>query len=670
MKFALAGNQNCGKTALFNALTGMRCHVGNFPGVTVEQKVGQIRGKSGCSVVDLPGIYSLRPYTQEEIVTRDYLLQEKPDCIINIIDATNIERNLYLTLQLLELEVPTVLALNMMDEVRANGGTIDVETLSSELGIAVVPISAIKGEGVSELIDRAMETAREHVLPIRADFCGADSAAHRCIHAVMHLVQDHAKEQGLPLRFCASKLIESDNDMADRLRIDKNERELIEHCLVQLETESGLDRNAALADMRYTFIESVVTAAVVKSKESREHRRSVAIDRILTGKYTAIPVFLCVILLIFWLTFNVVGAGLQRLLGSGIEQLSNVVDTALTNYGINPVIHSLVIDGIFNGVGSVLSFLPVIVTLFFFLSVLEDTGYMARIAFVMDKLLRRLGLSGRSFVPMLIGFGCSVPAIMASRTVSSDRDRKMTMMLIPFMSCSAKIPIYSVFTAAFFPGRGALVMFALYFGGMVLAILTALVLKSTLFRGKPVPFVMELPNYRFPSLRSVALLLWEKARDFLQRAFSVIFIATIVIWFLQSFDLHLNPVANSADSLLAGVGRILAVLFRPLGFGDWRFSTALLSGFIAKEQVVSTLAVLAGCDAGVLYTALPTMLPSTLAACSFLAFTLLYTPCVAAIAALRKELHSRMATLGVILIQCGMAWIVAFAVFKIGGVFV
>lgn len=667
MKFALAGNQNCGKTALFNALTGMRCHVGNFPGVTVEQKVGQIRGKSGCSVVDLPGIYSLRPYTQEEIVTRDYLLQEKPDCIINIIDATNIERNLYLTLQLLELEVPTVLALNMMDEVRANGGTIDVETLSSELGIAVVPISAIKGEGVSELIDRAMETAREHVLPIRADFCGADSAAHRCIHAVMHLVQDHAKEQGLPLRFCASKLIESDNDMADRLRIDKNERELIEHCLVQLETESGLDRNAALADMRYTFIESVVTAAVVKSKESREHRRSVAIDRILTGKYTAIPVFLCVILLIFWLTFNVVGAGLQRLLGSGIEQLSNVVDTALTNYGINPVIHSLVIDGIFNGVGSVLSFLPVIVTLFFFLSVLEDTGYMARIAFVMDKLLRRLGLSGRSFVPMLIGFGCSVPAIMASRTVSSDRDRKMTMLLIPFMSCSAKIPIYSVFTAAFFPGRGALVMFALYFGGMVLAILTALVLKSTLFRGKPVPFVMELPNYRFPSLRSVALLLWEKARDFLQRAFSVIFIATIVIWFLQSFDLHLNPVANSADSLLAGVGRILAVLFRPLGFGDWRFSTALLSGFVAKEQVVSTLAVLAGCDAGVLYTALPTMLPSTLAACSFLAFTLLYTPCVAAIAALRKELHSRMATLGVILIQCGMAWIVAFAVFKIGG---
>ena len=670
MKFALAGNQNCGKTALFNALTGMRCHVGNFPGVTVEQKVGQIRGKSGCSVVDLPGIYSLRPYTQEEIVTRDYLLQEKPDCIINIIDATNIERNLYLTLQLLELEVPTVLALNMMDEVRANGGTIDVETLSSELGIAVVPISAIKGEGVSELIDRAMETAREHVLPIRADFCGADSAAHRCIHAVMHLVQDHAKEQGLPLRFCASKLIESDNDMADRLRIDKNERELIEHCLVQLETESGLDRNAALADMRYTFIESVVTAAVVKSKESREHRRSVAIDRILTGKYTAIPVFLCVILLIFWLTFNVVGAGLQRLLGSGIEQLSNVVDTALTNYGINPVIHSLVIDGIFNGVGSVLSFLPVIVTLFFFLSVLEDTGYMARIAFVMDKLLRRLGLSGRSFVPMLIGFGCSVPAIMASRTVSSDRDRKMTMLLIPFMSCSAKIPIYSVFTAAFFPGRGALVMFALYFGGMVLAILTALVLKSTLFRGKPVPFVMELPNYRFPSLRSVALLLWEKARDFLQRAFSVIFIATIVIWFLQSFDLHLNPVANSADSLLTGVGRILAVLFRPLGFGDWRFSTALLSGFVAKEQVVSTLAVLAGCDAGVLYTALPTMLPSTLAACSFLAFTLLYTPCVAAIAALRKELHSRMATLGVILIQCGMAWIVAFAVFKIGGVFV
>ena len=669
MIFALAGNQNCGKTALFNALTGMRCHVGNFPGVTVEQKTGEIRGKTDCSVVDLPGIYSLRPYTQEEIVTRDYILNQKPDCIINITDATNIERNLYLTMQLLELEVPMVLALNMMDEVRANGGTIDVEKMSRELGIPVVPISALKGEGVSELVDRAVETAKGHILPVRADFCAANSPCHRCIHAVMHLVQDHAEAEGLPLRFCASKLIESDNDIADRLRLDGNERELIEHCLVQLEVESGLDRNAALADMRYSFIETVVNASVVRCRESREHRRSVAIDKILTGKYTAIPVFLGVMLLIFWLTFNVIGAALQRLLLFGIGKLSDVVDAALTSFGLNPVIHSLIIDGIFNGVGSVLSFLPIIVTLFFFLSILEDTGYMARIAFVMDKPLRRLGLSGRSFVPMLIGFGCSVPAVMATRTVSSDRDRKMTMMLVPFMSCSAKIPIYSVFVAAFFPGRGALVMFALYVIGIVLGILMAVILGHTSFRGKPVPFVMELPNYRFPSPRSVGLLLWEKARDFLERAFSVIFIATVVVWFLQSFDYHLNPVSDSSQSLLAIVGQWIAVIFKPLGFGDWRFSTALISGFIAKEQVASTLAVLAGCNTTELFHVLPAMFSSSIAAFSFLVFTLLYTPCVATVAALRREFHSRLSTLGIVLTQCGVAWVAACLVYQVGRLF-
>ena len=666
MRFALAGNQNCGKTALFNALTGMRCHVGNFPGVTVEQKIGEIRGKTDCTVTDLPGIYSLRPYTQEEIVTTDYILGEKPDCIINIVDATNIERNLFLTMQLLELNTPMVLALNMMDEVRANGGTVDVEQMSRELGIPVVPISAIKGEGVSELTDRACEIARAHTLPVRADFCAADSPCHRCIHAVMHLIQDHAKVAGLPLRFCASKLIESDNDIADRLGLDKNERELIEHCLLQLETESGLDRNAALADMRYTFIEAVASASVIRCRESREHRRSVAIDRVLTGKYTAIPVFLGIMLLIFYLTFNVIGSGLQGLLELGIGQLSDLVDGALTRFGLNPVVHSLIIDGIFGGVGSVLSFLPIIVTLFFFLSILEDTGYMARVAFVMDKPLRHLGLSGRSFVPMLVGFGCSVPAIMATRTVSSDRDRKMTMLLIPFMSCSAKIPIYAVFVAAFFPGRGALVMFTLYLVGILLAVLSALVLKRTAFRGKPVPFVMELPNYRFPSPRSVGVLLWEKARDFLQRAFSVIFIATVVIWFLQSFDYHLDPVSDSSNSLLAAVGRAVAVLFIPLGFGDWKFSTALISGFIAKEQVVSTLAVLSGCRADHLAAVLPSLFSSVPAALAFLVFTLLYTPCVAAVAALRREFDSRIKTLGIVLCQCGVAWLVACLVYQLG----
>ena len=589
MIFALAGNQNCGKTTLFNALTGSNQHVGNFPGVTVDQKSGEVREHKECTVVDLPGIYSLRTYTQEEIVTRDYILNQKPDGIINIVDATNIERNLYLTLQLLELRVPMVLALNMMDEVRANGGTIDVQKLSDDLGIPVVPITAAKGEGVSELMDRAVETAKNRVLPKVYDFCAANSPVHRCVHAVVHLIEDHAERLGLPPRFCATKLIEGDRDMADRLVLDQNERELLEHCIVQMETENGLDRNASLADMRYTFIEQVTADAVVKCHESKEHKRSVAWDRVLTGKYTALPVFFGVMLLIFWLTFEVIGQGLSDLLALGIDYVTAGVDGALTAYGINPVVHSLIIDGIFAGVGSVLSFLPIIVTLFFFLSILEDTGYMARVAFVMDKLLRKIGLSGRSIVPLLIGFGCSVPAIMATRTVSSDRDRKMTILLTPYMSCSAKIPIYGFFTAAFFTDHKALVMISLYVLGIVVGILAALVMKGTAFRGKPVPFVMELPNYRMPSAKSVGLLLWEKAKDFLQRAFTVIFLATVVIWFLQSFDTRLNVVTDSADSLLALIGQWLAVLFRPLGFGDWRCATALISGFIAKESVVSTL---------------------------------------------------------------------------------
>ena len=569
MIFALAGNQNCGKTTLFNALTGSNQHVGNFPGVTVDQKSGEVREHKECTVVDLPGIYSLRTYTQEEIVTRDYILNQKPDGIINIVDATNIERNLYLTLQLLELRVPMVLALNMMDEVRANGGTIDVQKLSDDLGIPVVPITAAKGEGVSELMDRAVETAKNRVLPKVYDFCAANSPVHRCVHAVVHLIEDHAERLGLPPRFCATKLIEGDRDMADRLVLDQNERELLEHCIVQMETENGLDRNASLADMRYTFIEQVTADAVVKCHESKEHKRSVAWDRVLTGKYTALPVFFGVMLLIFWLTFDVIGQGLSDLLALGIDYVTAGVDGALTAYGINPVVHSLIIDGIFAGVGSVLSFLPIIVTLFFFLSILEDTGYMARVAFVMDKLLRKIGLSGRSIVPLLIGFGCSVPAIMATRTVSSDRDRKMTILLTPYMSCSAKIPIYGFFTAAFFTDHKALVMISLYVLGIVVGILAALVMKGTAFRGKPVPFVMELPNYRMPSAKSVGLLLWEKAKDFLQRAFTVIFLATVVIWFLQSFDTRLNVVTDSADSLLALIGQWLAVLFRPLGSRSW-----------------------------------------------------------------------------------------------------
>ena len=660
MIFALAGNQNCGKTTLFNALTGSNQHVGNFPGVTVDQKSGEVKGYKDCSVVDLPGIYSLRTYTQEEIVTRDFILNQKPDGIINIVDATNIERNLYLTLQLLTLRVPMVLALNMMDEVRANGGTVDVQKLSEDLGIPVVPITAAKGEGVSELMDRAVETAKNRVLPKVYDFCAADSPVHRCVHAVVHLIEDHAERLGLPTRFCATKLIEGDEAMADRLELDQNERELLEHCVVQMETENGLDRNASLADMRYSFIEKVTADAVVKCQESREHKRSVKLDRVLTGKYTALPVFFGIMLLIFYLTFNVIGQGLSDLLAAGIDYVTAGVDGALTAYGINPVVHSLIIDGIFAGVGSVLSFLPIIVTLFFFLSILEDTGYMARVAFVMDKLLRKIGLSGRSIVPMLIGFGCSVPAIMATRTVSSDRDRKMTILLTPYMSCSAKIPIYGFFTAAFFTEYKALVMISLYVLGMAVGVLAALVMKNTAFKGKPVPFVMELPNYRLPSAKSVGLLLWEKAKDFLQRAFTVIFLATVVIWFLQSFDTRLNVVTDSADSLLALIGQWLAVLFKPLGFGDWRCATALISGFIAKESVVSTLEVLLG---GAAITSLFTVR----SAVSFLVFTLLYTPCVAAVATIRRELGSGLKTVGVVVMQCAVAWLAAYAAFLIGG---
>ena len=662
MIFALAGNQNCGKTTLFNALTGSNQHVGNFPGVTVDQKSGEIRGVKNASVVDLPGIYSLRPYTQEEIVSRDFILNEKPDGIINIVDATNIERNLYLTLQLLELRTPMVLALNMMDEVNANGGSIDVRKMSKALGIPVVPISAARDEGVSELIDQAVQTVRAGTLPQVTDFCGADSPVHRCLHAVVHLIADHADRLHIPARFCAAKLIEGDEALAERLGLDQNERELLEHCIVQMETEGGLDRNAALADMRYQFIEGVVRDSVVKCHESREHQRSLAADRILTGRYTALPVFFGVMLLVFYLTFDVIGAAFSTLLDLGIDAVTGLADRALTAYGINPVAHSLVIDGIFAGVGGVLSFLPVIVTLFFFLSILEDTGYMARVAFVMDKLLRKIGLSGRSIVPMLIGFGCSVPAIMATRTVSSDRDRKMTILLTPYMSCSAKIAIYAFFTDALFPKYKALVMLGLYLLGILVGILAALIMKGTAFRGKPVPFVMELPNYRLPSLKNVGLLLWEKARDFLQRAFTVIFLASIVIWFLQTFDTRLNVVTDNSGSLLALVGRLLAPLFAPLGFGDWRCVTALISGFIAKESVVSTLQVLLG------GAALSSLFPLR-SAVSFLVFTLLYTPCVAAIATIRRELGSRWATLGVVVMQCTVAWVVSFLAYAIAGAF-
>ena len=661
MIFALAGNQNCGKTTLFNQLTGSNQHVGNFPGVTVDQKSGTVRGQKDCTVVDLPGIYSIRPYTPEEIVTRDFIIDQKPDGIINIVDATNIERNLYLTLQLMEMRIPMVLALNMMDEVTANGGTIDIKGMSRALGIPVIPISAVKNEGVDELIRIAVATAKNRVYPQVYDFC-APGPVHRCIHAVVHQIEDHAEKAGLPLRFAATKLIEGDEDIRARLELDQNELELVEHSVQEMEAEHGMDRNAALADMRYDFIETVCAETVVKCRESKEQARSEAIDRIVTNEYLALPIFFGVMLLIFYLTFNVIGSFLSDLLAEGIDALTAAADAALAAYGLNPVVHSLVIDGVFAGVGSVLSFLPIIVVLFFFLSILEDTGYMARVAFVMDQLLRKMGLSGRSIVPMLIGFGCSVPAIMATRTLASERDRRMTILLTPFMSCSAKIPIYAVFTAAFFPKYAALVMIGLYLGGILVGILTAKVLGATAFRGNPVPFVMELPNYRFPSAKSVGQLCWDKAKDFLTRAFTIIFVATILVWFLQTFDTRLNLVSDSADSLLATVGTVLAPLFAPLGFGDWRVSTALITGFIAKESVISTLGILTGAGSEVTVEALGTLF-STVTALSFLVFTLLYTPCVAAISAVKRELGSGWKAAGVALSQCAVAWVVSFLVY-------
>lgn len=658
LTFALAGNQNCGKTTLFNQLTGSNQHVGNFPGVTVDRKDGVIRGHENTLVTDLPGIYSMSPYSSEELVTRRFVLEEHPKGIINIVDATNIERNLYLTMQLMELDVPMVLALNMMDEVRENGGSIRVNEMEAMLGIPVVPISAAKNEGIAELVDHAVHVAKYQESPGRQDFCDAGEqggAVHRCLHAIMSLIEDHAEQAGIPVRFAASKLAEGDSLVLERLGLDQNEKETLEHIICQMEKERGLDRAAAIADMRFSFIQKVCASSVVKPRESREHARSVRMDRILTGKYTAIPAFIAIMALVFWLTFNVIGAFLADLLDMGIGWLTDLVDAAMTAGHVNPVLHSLVIDGIFNGVGSVLSFLPIIVTLFFFLSMLEDSGYMARVAFVMDKLLRKIGLSGRSVVPMLIGFGCTVPGVMASRTLPSERDRKMTILLTPYMSCSAKLPIYAFFAEAFFPRNGALVMIGLYFIGILVGILMALLLRGTAFRGEAVPFVMELPNYRMPGAKNVGLLLWDKAKDFLQRAFTVIFIATIVIWFLQTFDTRLNIVTDSQDSILAMVAGWIAPIFAPLGFGDWRISTALITGFMAKESVVSTLSVLFGSTA-----ALTSML-TPLSAMSLLVFCLLYTPCVAAIASVRRELGGRWA-FGVALGQCAIAWVAAGAV--------
>lgn len=664
MIFALIGNQNCGKTTLFNQLTGANQHVGNFPGVTVDQKVGEIKEHKNCSVVDLPGIYSLRPYTSEEIVTRDFLINEKPDAIINIVDATNIERNLYLTLQLLEMQIPMVLALNMMDEVRNNGGSIDVMGMSEKLGIPVVPISAVKAEGISELVEKVIRTAEKKKYPKITDFC-EKGPVHRCIHALSHQVEDHAQNLGISPRFAATKVVENDVEIIKKLNFSQNEFEMMQHSIEEMETDHKMDRNAALADMRYTFIEKVCKDTVKHPKESKEHKRSEKIDRILTNKYLAIPMFLAIMMLIFHLTFGLIGAWLSDLLSLGIEQITDICDKGLTAYGINPVVHSLIIDGVFAGVGSVLSFLPVIVVLFFFLSILEDSGYMARIAFVMDKLLRKIGLSGRSFVPMLIGFGCTVPAVMATRTLSSDRDRKMTIMLTPFISCSAKIPVYSVFAMAFFKDHAALVMMALYVTGIVVSILVALILKGTVFSGKPVPFVMELPNYRLPSVKSVLQLMWDKAKDFLQRAFTIIFVATIIIWFLQTFDTRINVVTDSANSLLAVLGRWVAPIFTPLGFGDWRISTSLITGFTAKEAVVSTMSVLCGTSMSNLSQTLGSFF-TPLSAVSFLVFTLLYTPCVAAIAAIRREMDSALQAVGIVIMQCVIAWLVAFGVYRIG----
>lgn len=665
MIFALAGNQNCGKTTLFNQLTGANQHVGNFPGVTVDQKMGEIRSVRSCSVVDLPGIYSIRPYTNEEIVTRDFILNEKPDGIINIVDATNIERNLYLTLQLLEMHIPMVLALNMMDEVHGNGGSIDYKVMSEELGIPVVPISATKDEGIEDLIGAIVGVAKKKVYPKVMDFC-EQGPVHRCIHAVSHQVEDHAVNIGMSPRFAATKIVENDTSIIEKLDLSQNELEMMEHSIEEMEKDCCLDRNAALADMRYAYIEKVCLKAVKKCQESKEHIRSVKIDNVLTNRYLAIPVFLAMMLAIFWLTFNVIGAALSNLLALGIDAFTALCGRSLTAYGINPVVHSLIIDGVFAGVGSVLSFLPIIVVLFFFLSILEDSGYMARVAFVMDKPLRKIGLSGRSFVPMLIGFGCTVPAVMATRTLSSERDRKMTIMLTPYMSCSAKIPIYAVFASAFFPGREAMVMIVLYVTGIIVGILCALVLNHTTFRGNPIPFVMELPNYRFPSAKSVGRLMWEKAKDFIQRAFTVIFVATIIIWFLQTFDTRLNVVTESSDSLLAIAGRWIAPLFTPLGFSDWRVSTALITGFTAKEAVVSTLSVLTGTAMSNLSVVLGNMF-SGISAASFLVFTLLYTPCVAAVAAVKREMGSGLKAFFIVLLQCAVAWLVAFAVYQIGG---
>ena len=667
MIFALAGNQNCGKTTLFNQLTGSNQHVGNFPGVTVEQKTGEITGHKGVSIVDLPGIYSLSPYTSEEILTRDFLLKQKPDAIINIVDATNIERNLYLTMQLIELQIPMVLALNMMDEVQANNGSIDVQLLREALCIPVVPISAIKKQGLPELVEQAIETARTQRKPGRIDFCSG--AIHRAIHAVAHLVEDHSQRIGIPMRFAATKLVEGDEPIQKNLSLDENEKDMIEHAVREMETELNTDREAAMADMRYQFIEEICKKCVVKAKESREYRRSVRLDTLLTHKVWAFPAFLGIMLTVFALTFGVIGNRLSDLLVLGLDTLSAAVDHSLVTYGINPVIHSLIIEGIFAGVGAVLSFLPIIVTLFFFLSLLEDSGYMARVAYVMDKPLRKIGLSGRSFVPMLMGFGCTVPAIMATRTLASERDKKMTVLLTPFMSCSAKLPIYALFAAAFFARHQALVMISLYIMGIIFGVLTGLIMKNTIFKGAPVPFVMELPNYRFPSVKTVLQLCWDKAKDFIQRAFTIIFLATVVIWFLQSFDIRLNHVEDGQGSMLVAIGRFLGGIFVPLGFSDWRVSTALITGFTAKEAVISTLAVLTGASLADLKDTLHTLF-SPPSAFSFLVFTLLYTPCVAAVAAARRELGSIKGTFFIILYQTSFAWFAAFCVYQIALFFI
>lgn len=664
LTFALAGNQNCGKTTLFNQLTGSNQHVGNFPGVTVDRKDGVIKEHSDTLVTDLPGIYSMSPYSSEEIVTRNFVLNEHPKGIINIVDATNIERNLYLTMQLMELDIPMVLALNMMDEVRENGGSILVNQMEEMLGIPVVPISAAKNEGIDELVAHALHVAKYQERPKETDYCDANEdggAVHRCLHAIMHLIEDHAKAAQIPVRFAAAKLAEGDTLILEALKLDQNEKEMLEHIVKQMETERGLDRAAAIAHMRFDFIENVCDETVVKPRESKEHLRSVKIDKILTGKYTAIPCFIGIMGLVFFLTFGVIGAFLQNILEVSIDALGGLVDQWMGAANVNSVLRSLVMDGIFTGVGSVLSFLPIIVTLFFFLSMLEDSGYMARVAFVMDKLLRKIGLSGRSIVPMLVGFGCTVPGVMASRTLPSERDRKMTILLTPFMSCSAKLPIYAFFAAAFFPKHSALVMIALYFGGILMGILMALVFRGTLFKGNAVPFVMELPNYRMPGAKNVGHLLWDKAKDFLQRAFTVIFMATLVIWFLQTFDGHLNIVSDSQESILATVASVIAPVFAPMGFGDWRISTALITGFMAKESVVSTLSVLFGQTSALLGCITP------VSAASLLVFCLLYTPCVAAIASIKRELGSKWAV-GVVIGQCVIAWVAAFVVYLVGSI--